>query len=224
MLRVNEHPFRSLFVLRRVPNQRRCVLTERYAHLYAQQQLTLSTYRLLRLCRKKETGARTRMWTPMIMCAAVSTPGLRNGNWTRKAKTQGGGWRRGRTTQDCSKSITVGSAHVWQSDDTEGRPSSTSSRDRLSPDWLDAVTSAGTTCSFHQQTPWEEDERLWVQLKLTFWANYPFDPLDSYLFRPVQSPTAEHLIFGRNYEDICQTPLANLYVFMCLLNEMKANL
>lgn len=148
MLRMKEAPFRSLFVLRRVPNQQRWVQTSALftdAHLYSEQQLALSTYRLLQLCRKKETGARTRMWTPMIMCAAVSTPGLRNGNWTRKAKTQGGGWRRGRTTQDCSKYITVGSAHVWQLDDTEGRPSSASSRDRLSPEWLDAVTSAGTT-------------------------------------------------------------------------------
>lgn len=76
------------------------------AHLFARQQLP--DQQLPQLYKNKgKTEAWTSMWNPVTVCAAVNTPGLRNGNWTRKAKTQGGqdgGWKtggegRGGTTQ-----------------------------------------------------------------------------------------------------------------------------
>lgn len=75
------------------------------AHLYAKQQLSLSTFSVCRR-KKPEPGP---AFKPVFMCAAVSTPGLRDGNWTRKAKTLGGVWggaSRNHATvekKDCSK-------------------------------------------------------------------------------------------------------------------------
>lgn len=116
---------------------------------------------LLQLSKKKETGAWTRMWTPMIMYAAVNTPGLRNGNWTRKAKTQGGedGGRRGEN----HPGIMRGLKKKWLFQIHHGGECSCLTagwywretffylqQGSLRPDWLDGVMSPGTTCSVHQ--------------------------------------------------------------------------
>lgn len=177
MLRMKGAPFKSLFVLCRVLNQWQrwdqkpagcpavnAPLTD--PHLYAKQQLW-EQHRGSLSSPKRKKQELEHACEPQWSCMLLSTPqGLEMGTGPerqkhREGRMEDGGWREeggepprnhARVTKkkDCSKYITVGSAHVWQLDDTKGRPSSTSNRDSLRPDWLDGVMSPGTTCSIHQ--------------------------------------------------------------------------
>lgn len=126
------------------------------AHLYARQKLSAP-----------QTSETEEEEPRVFIYAAVSTPGCRNGNWTRNVKKTGRGggtdgqWRRGRNHPgekkcwnkgDCSKHITEGGVCVWQSDASEWWTSLPTETIEVQNDWLDPVRSPGTTSQVHHQS------------------------------------------------------------------------
>lgn len=127
------------------------------AHLYARRKLSTP-----------QTSETEEEEPRVFICAAVNTPGCRNGNWTRNVKKTGRGggtdgqWRRGLNHPgvkkrwnkgDCSKHLTVGGVCVWLSHASEWwtslPPTETT---EVQNDWLDPVMSPGTTSQVHHQS------------------------------------------------------------------------